>query len=67
MTPMHYADALYAKSCKVADIYDELTLNDIFIKSFDSSLCHSLQEYRVLNPQADRTDIAFSAQLLLGT
>lgn len=45
MTPMQYADDLYAKSSKVADAYEELTLNNIFIEEVDSSICHSLREY----------------------
>lgn len=39
MNPRHYADDLYAKSCKVANVYDESMLNLIFIKAVDSSIC----------------------------
>lgn len=31
LTPMLYAENLYAKSCKVVELYDEATLNKIFI------------------------------------
>lgn len=36
MSPMQYAEDLCAKSCKLADVYDESTRNDIFIKSVDA-------------------------------
>lgn len=53
---MQYADDNYAKSCKAVDVHDESTLNNIFIESVDSSIFHSLQEYRATSPQADLTD-----------
>lgn len=66
MTPIQFASGLYDKSCKVADVYYESILNDIFIKGVNSSNCHSLWEYwGAPNPQADLTDIAFKAQLQL--
>lgn len=42
MTPINYEDSLYAKSRKVADVF-EGTLNNIFIEGFDPSLCHSFR------------------------
>lgn len=44
-TPMQYADGLYSKSCKAAQIYDEYTSNDILIEGFDFFISHSLREY----------------------
>lgn len=44
MFSMLYADDLYANSCKVADIYDETTVNHIFIERVDSSIFHSLRK-----------------------
>lgn len=41
MTYMQYAGDFYAKSCQVAEVYDEFTLNNIFIKDFDSSIFRS--------------------------
>lgn len=45
MTPVQYADDLYSKFCKVADVYGESTLNDIFIKELNLSICHSLGKH----------------------
>lgn len=38
VTSMQYIGDLYSKSCKVADIYEEATLNDIFFLKFISSI-----------------------------
>lgn len=45
MTSMQYSDGLYAKSCKVADVYDNYTSNDISVEGFDPSIWHSIREY----------------------
>lgn len=37
LSPQQYVDKLIAKSCKVADIYDEGTLNDVLIEGVDAS------------------------------
>lgn len=42
LPPMQYADDLDAKSCKIADAYNDSTLNDIFIEGVDFSICNSL-------------------------
>lgn len=65
MTPMQYTDCMYAESCKVADVYEEATLNDNFIEGADFSICHSLRQYCSTQPHADETDISSKAQLLL--
>lgn len=49
MTPMRYADGLYAKACKVADFYDEYPSNHIFIDGVDSTIYYSLPEYWATN------------------
>lgn len=59
MTPQQYANDLIAKLCKVADVYDESTLNDVFIEGVDASIQQSLRNFRVTNPHSDLTDIAF--------
>lgn len=38
MTLQRYAEDLISKSCKVADLYDEGTLNDVFIERVDASI-----------------------------
>lgn len=44
MTSLQNAYDLYAKCCKVADVYGESTLNEIFSEGTDPSICHSLRE-----------------------
>lgn len=65
MTPRQYADDLVAKPCKVAGVYNEGPLNDVFIKGVDACICHSLRHYWVQNPQKDLTDIALLAKSFL--
>lgn len=65
MTSKQYASDLIAKSCKVADVYVERTLNDAFIEGLDASISHSLRNYWPRNAQADLTDISFQAESLL--
>lgn len=38
MIPQQYADDLVAKSCKVAYIYDEGTMNDVYIEDVNASI-----------------------------
>lgn len=66
-TPMQYAEDLYVKLCKVADVYDELTANNIFIKRVDLSICVSLRnrKYSPTNLKVDLAYIAFKAQVQL--
>lgn len=65
MTLMQYADAFSAKSCKVADVYDESTLNNISIEKVVSSICNSLRKYWVFSPQTGLSNIALKEQSLL--
>lgn len=65
MTLQQYVDDLTAKTCKVADAYDEDTLKDVFIEGADQSISHSLQTYWETSSQASLTDIAFQAESLL--
>lgn len=65
MTPIQYADDLYTKSYNVADVYDESTLNESYIKDVDPFIYHSAWEYWATHPQADGTNIAFKAHALL--
>lgn len=59
MTPTPCTNSLYAKPCKNAEIYNEITFNDIFIGDVDSSILRSLRKYWDTHPQADVTEIAF--------
>lgn len=65
MTWTQYDDDLYTQTCKVADFYDESTLNETRIERVGSFICHSLRKYWALNRQANLTDIAFWAQSLV--
>lgn len=38
VTAQHYADDIIAKPCKVGDVYDDSTFNDVFIERVDSSV-----------------------------
>lgn len=42
MNLMQYTDDFYDKSCRVADVYDEPILNDIFMEGVDSSIYDSM-------------------------
>lgn len=59
MALYQYADDLIAKSFKVPDLYDEDTLDDVFIEVVDISIRQSLENYWTSNPQTDLTDIEF--------
>lgn len=65
MTPVQYANNYSAKSCKVADIYDESTLNNIFIQDVDPSTCYRLWRTWATHTQAHMTNTAFKAQPLI--
>lgn len=65
MTQLQYDDDVYAKSCKVSDVYDHFALKDIFIESVGFFIHHSLRKSWASNQQSDPTNIAFKAQLLL--
>lgn len=53
MTPQQHTDDLIAKPCKVADVCDEGTLNEVFIEGVDAAIRHSLPNYWATNPQAN--------------
>lgn len=65
MTLKSYAESLYEKSYKIAEVYDEATLNDFLIERVDPSICLSLQKYWATHQHADVINIAFMAQSLL--
>lgn len=65
MIPQQYVDELDAKSCKVDDVYDKGTINDIFIERFNASIRHSLRHCWKRNSLMDLNDIAFLAKYLL--
>lgn len=64
MTSQQHAHDLVAKSYKVADVHDEETPNEVFIKRVDASIGNSLRHYWAQNPQADLTDIMFQSKSL---
>lgn len=57
MTPILDDVDLFTKSCNVADIYDDSTLNDIFIDGVGSAFWQSLRKYWATHTHADVTDI----------
>lgn len=59
MTPQQFAVNLISKSYKVADVYDESTLKNIYVELFAAFTCHSLSNYWSTTPQPDLIDIAF--------
>lgn len=70
MTPYEFADDVFAKSYKDADVYGETTLNDVFIENVENvgaPMRRGLRKYWAPNPLADLTDISFYAESLLLT
>lgn len=65
MTPMGYGDDFNEKSFDAKNVYKESTLNDIFIKCVEASICRSFREIWAMHLQADMTNIAFKAQFTL--
>lgn len=61
---MHYANALYSKSCKVANVHYKSTFIEPFIEGVDLSICHSPHKYWVTHPHSDVTNIVFKVQSL---
>lgn len=64
MTPHRYVDNLVAKSCKRADVYDEGTLNYVFIEGVDLSGLHRLKPLWAAKLQVNFTDILFLVESL---
>lgn len=64
VTRQQYPNDLIAKSCEVADVYDEATLKDVFIEGVDASVRRIHRHYWAQDSQADLTDIAFQAESL---
>lgn len=66
-TSMQYADNLYAKSYKMAAVYNESMLDDIFIEKGNCFIRHSLREYFTTYPHTDVADMASKAKYFLET
>lgn len=64
-TAQQNADNLITVLCKVADVYDEDTLNDVSTEVVDGSIKHSPRNYRETISQADLTNIPFQAASIL--
>lgn len=62
MNPIQHTDDLVTKSCKVADIYGERTLNNVSPEGVDAFICHRLRRLREQNPQAHVTYIVYQAE-----
>lgn len=43
-TPLYYTSDIFATSCKVADVYDEITLNNSSINCDNPFISHSLRK-----------------------
>lgn len=62
---MQDANNFYAKSWKVAELYNELGFNDVFIREVDSSICYKHREYWATHLQANVNTISLKAQIFL--
>lgn len=65
MKPPQLAVNLPVKSCSVTDVYDEGTLNQIFIERIYASICQNSRLYWAQYPQADLSDFVFYGESLL--
>lgn len=65
MISMSSADDQYTKWCRVADVYNESSLNDTFFEEVDFSIHHCIREYWTYTPMVELTNIAVKTQLLL--
>lgn len=65
MTPKRYAGDTCAKSCNVADVFDESTLGIITTEVDESYIYYSLRGYCFSNQQANLTGVAIEAPSLL--
>lgn len=63
--PLYYGEALFAKTMRVEDVYDDRTLNDTFINRADELIRHGLQGYWATHRHVELTNMAFKAQSLL--
>lgn len=59
VTSHQYAGDRIAKSCEVAGVYKEGTLNDMFIEEDDQTLRYNLRNYWATSSQACLADIEF--------
>lgn len=59
------ANDIYANLWKMASVFNESTLNEIFIDRVEPIICHSFREYWAIIPHVDVISIAFKSQLLL--
>lgn len=65
MARQQYADGPFAASCKVADVYNDDTQNDMFTEAVDTSTYHGLQHHKWKTSQSELTYIAFQPESLL--
>lgn len=63
--PQQCADDFIAKACKIADLYDESTVNVVFIGCFDASVGQNLPNHWAKSSKAVSTDISFQTESLL--
>lgn len=53
---------LFADSCTVANVNDEETLNNVFIKDVDTFIRHSFRHYHTKNSQELRMSIGVATR-----
>lgn len=51
MIPQQYAHDIFASSCKAADVYDESTTDNVYIKGADSSTQYSFRNNQTTHLQ----------------
>lgn len=61
-----YAEELMTKILWSGDVYEEYTLNEIFIEGLDASIRHSVRESWKNKKNANLHELAFHATSLLG-
>lgn len=64
MTPQQCVEDLLDRLCEMRDVYNESTLNDVFVKGVDPQAQLSFCNYFAIHPQTDLTDTTFLAKLL---
>lgn len=58
-------EGLIAKYCKVANLYEDWYLTDVFIDGFEARVRTTLRNKQMMNPQADLRDIPFELEYVL--
>lgn len=59
MKPFQYAEEVVAKTLQCEDVYEECTLNEIFIEGLDTSIRHCMRYYLEKNKHTNFHGLAF--------